>query len=686
VRQLSILLMAMLLFPVWSEAEHNPLLPHPQEVRYGGQQIPLASLAIQFASTPSPEDSFAAGVLNACLAEHGKASLASSDIPAASASGPRILFNRIGTGPDIPQPDEPPGPASREAYELNLTAKGVEIRAHSSAGLFYGVQTLCQLVEGQGATAAFPEVEIRDWPALAYRGVMVDMSHGPHLTEEEIKRQLDFLARWKENQYYFYNEASIELEGYPLLNPDGRYTKDQIRRIITYGRARHIDVIPCLELYAHLHDLFRLEKYSDLAALPHGVGFNPANPNVLPLLTDWVNQFSQLFPSPFVHIGFDETWEIERAAKEQGAGATPAELFVRQLGNVARLFQERGKRVMFWADIAIQYPEALSELPPGLIAVAWEYESKDPEYKHWMEPLTARRLPHFLASGVNSWDQIVPDFPMAFDNIDTFLAAGRKAHSLGLINTVWSDDAQLLIRQSWPAMAYGAAAPWQSAPMDRARFFSDYARLLYPPAAAGDVAAALEALEQAEVSLQKVIGNESMVEMWKDPFEPATLKRSAERREDLRQARLSAEDAQEHLLRALASGAEPTTINSLFIGGRLLDYAGMKFQYPVEAGERWRDLGPTPTGDQLWTLFESEVTSQNHGRIEDLMDTIAELRDPYRDAWLQEYTPFRLNTALGRWNAEFGYWRGLQARIRTFLEKYHRGEPLPSFESVVYGR
>ena len=61
------------------------------------------------------------------------------------------------------------------------------------------------------------------------------MSHGPLPREAEVDRQLDFLARWKANQYYFYNEASIELDGYPLLNPGGRFTREQVGRIIAYG-------------------------------------------------------------------------------------------------------------------------------------------------------------------------------------------------------------------------------------------------------------------------------------------------------------------------------------------------------------------------------------------------------------------------------------------------------------------
>ena len=141
------------------------------------------------------------------------------------AAGTLIVLKRTGEVGALPLPGEHPGPASREAYTLKVTPEGGEVQATSSAGLFYGVQTLCQLIEGNAAEAVLPEVEIHDWPSLAYRGTMVDMSHGPLPKEDEIKRQLDFLARWKANQYYLYTEDSIELAGYPLLNPDGRLRK-----------------------------------------------------------------------------------------------------------------------------------------------------------------------------------------------------------------------------------------------------------------------------------------------------------------------------------------------------------------------------------------------------------------------------------------------------------------------------
>ncbi len=677
----SAIFLALLLAPAVRPTDHNPLLPRPQQIRYGTGQLHVQGLSIRFASSPTAEDRFAANELASALGARAAAPILVSE---ASASEPMIVLKRTGSASALPEPEERVGPDSREAYTIKITPDGAEIRAGSSAGLFYGVQTLIQLVEGSAAEAVLAEVEINDWPSLAYRGTMVDMSHGPLPTEEEIKRQIDFLARWKANRYYFYSEASIELDGYPLLNPEGRFTKDQVRRIIAYGRERHIDVIPCLELYGHLHDLFRVERYSDLADFPHGGEFNPRNPKVMALLTDWVDQFSRLFPSPFVHIGFDETWQIEKAAKQQGAGATPTKLFVEQLKNVARLFEQHGKRVMAWGDIMVKYPEIVSELPPSIIAAAWYYEPyPDKDYKQWLGPLAAKSVPHMVTTGVHSWNEIAPDFEITFANIDTFLAAGRKSRTLGLINTVWTDDAQMLMRMSWPGIAYGAAAPWQSTPMDQAEFFSDYARLTYPAAIAPEISSALEKLTKAEVYLQRVLGQQTMVALWGDPFRPASLKLLAEHREDLRQARLRAEEAQEHLYRALSVGGDPTTLSSLLLGTRLLDYAGMKNLYAIEIADLWRQLGARPNKQQLWRYLDSEIYTEDHGRIADLMDAITELREVYRSAWLSEYTPYRLASALGRWDAEYEYWRKLQARLQAFSNSFRDGDALPPLESFT---
>jgi len=676
-----VVLLAVITSPAGA-ADRSPLLPRPQHVTYGSGAIRVRGLGVRLPAEAAPEDWFAAKTLSACLSER-----AGDPIPVSQgeAAGRLIVLKRTGSVDPVPVPGEQAGPQSREAYSLKVSPDGIELSAASSAGLFYGAQTVCQLVEGNAAEAAIPEVEIHDWPAVPYRGVMIDMSHGPLPTVEEVERQLDFLALWKANQYYFYNEASIQLDGYPLINRRGRFTKDEVRRIVAYGRERHIDIVPCLELYGHLHDLFRVEKYSALADLPHGTEFDPRNPKVMALLTDWAHQFAQLFPSCFVHIGFDETFQIEIAAKESKGAANPAKLFVEQLTNVARLFQDNGKTVMAWGDIMVKYPEIVSELPKGLVAVAWEYDpGPEQHYQHWLGPLAAQHVPHVIATGVTSWNQIAPDFARSFENIDTFLAAGRKSGSMGIINTIWTDDGQMLMRMAWPGMAYGAAASWQSTPIDHQGFFPEYARLMYPPKVAPEVATALADLTGSELAIQKSIGDDSMLVLWANPFAPSVYKKCSANQEALKRTRLLAEDAMEHLDRALAMGGDPVTIGNLLFGAELLDYAGQKFQTAPELDAMWRRLGPKRPKDEVWwNEWNSQVSYQDHSRLVDLMDAITELRKSYQSEWLAEYTPYRLDSALVRWDAEADFWRKLQVRLDSFSNRSREGDALPALETLV---
>ncbi len=172
------------ILPVWGATNHNPLLPRPKQVRYGVRKLPLRALSISFVSKPGPEDRFTALELSSVLSKATGASIQVSDTPV---SGHVITLRRVGDLDPLPLPGERTGPDSREAFSLKVTPEGAEVQARSSAGLYYGAQTLRQLIEGAGVDASLPEVEIHDWPSFAYRGIMVDTSHGPLPTEGEAR-------------------------------------------------------------------------------------------------------------------------------------------------------------------------------------------------------------------------------------------------------------------------------------------------------------------------------------------------------------------------------------------------------------------------------------------------------------------------------------------------------------------
>ncbi len=685
--RVAIAVLAGLLCAGQAGAAQNPaLLPRPQQVQYRTGSLAIEGLAICFAAPPAAEDRFAAAELARGLAEK-----TGVQVPVRGGGGcaAGIVIERTGAADPLPIPGEQPGPGSREAYQLSVGPRSVHITGRSSAGVFYGIETLLQLAQGRGKHAQFPQVSIRDWPALAYRGTLVDVgSEGPMCTVAQVERQLDLLARFKANQYFFYSEANIALDGYPLLNLQARFTKQQVREIIAYGRQRHIEIIPALELFGHLHDLFRVEEYSALADFPHGGEFDPANPQVDKQLRDWVAQLADLFPSPFVDIGFDETFSIQRAAEQKGAGATPVKLFLAQLREVTNLFQARGKQVMAYADIMVKFPGIIAQLPPGLIALPWYYDAHpDPEYRKWLNPLVTHHVPHMVLTGVSSWDEIAPDFDTTFENVDTFLAAGRKSRTLGLVNTVWTDDGQMLMQMSWPGMAYGAAAAWQTHPLQQDSFFAAYSRILYAGGTAPAVAPAYAELNAAEQSLQAAVGQETQHAVWEDPFLPRVLARVRQHRNDLRACRLHAEQAEEALDRALASEAVPSPeLRSALVGARLLDYAGMKFLYALEMQDAWATLPPRPARRQLVDVLSQGISSQVHSRTEDLMVAVSELQGAYRSAWLAQYTSHRLREALGRWDAEYQFWQRLQARLQDLGADFQQGDAVPSLASLSEGQ
>src|SRR6185437_1292807 len=296
------------------------------------------------------------------------------------------------------------------------------------------------------------------------------------------------------------------------------------------------------------------------------------------------------FPSPWLHLGFDEPFELERAGSAAAGGTAPDVLWLQHLQRMAALSAKLGKRPLFWADIDEgayifnKYPGLAAALPKDAISVPWFYDAR-PDYSNLLYLFAQNHVPILVATGISDWDNITPDFDSTFINIDGFLAAGRKAGALGMLNTEWSDSAQALHREATPALAYGAIAAWQSQPVDRARFFSEYAQLRYPSSFAPKIAAALADIARSQTLLLEALGSQTRFRIWDDPFHPQTLARITQHADQLRAARLSAEDAIEDLIQSQPLAAPPDQsddIASLLLAARTLDFTGMKFLYAAE--------------------------------------------------------------------------------------------------------
>jgi hypothetical protein len=357
------------------------------------------------------------------------------------------------------------------------------------------------------------------------------------------------------------------------------------------------------------------------------------------------------------------------------------------LQHISDKARSHGKRIGFFADIdqgastLSKHPELLKDVPAGAIAYPWIYEVRT-NYAPFVEPLASRDIPTVITPGVWGWNELFPDYHRSFFNINELTATGRTHHTLGMLNTTWTDSRQTIYRLVYPGIAFGAAASWQPERVNTNSFFRDYCAVVYPAAAAADIASALAELSTVEEIFETVLGNTTQSAFWADPLAPGQLKKLQAGEAEVRRARLLAESAQEHVQRAMRKSSDPT-LKSLLLAARLFDYLGMKSLYAVEWAGYFRQLKENPNKELVQLYIGNQMNSTTYGMLTDLREMISELREEYREAWLEEATPFRLQSALYRWDAEWDYWTAVQRLLtQQVFQDWKEGEPFPPLESI----
>lgn len=223
-----------------------------------------------------------------------------------------------------------------EGYALNVTKKGIELRAASKSGLFYGEQTLRQLYTSKG----IPCVSIQDNPRFPYRGLHLDVSRH-FFPKEEVMKLLNVMSYYKLNTLHMHlTDAGgwrIQMDKYPKLTTDvafrtesdwqkwwdgkdrkylpegtpgaygGYFTKEDIREIVDYATARHINIIPEIEFPGHSDEVFVAYPELSCAGKPYTTGdFCIGNEKSFTFMEDVLSEVIELFPSEYIHIGGDE--------------------------------------------------------------------------------------------------------------------------------------------------------------------------------------------------------------------------------------------------------------------------------------------------------------------------------------------------------------------------------------------
>ena len=281
---------------------------------------------------------------------------------------------------------------SPESYTLSVTPQRIEIRATSGAGLFYGMQTLLQLMQPAGTGSySVASVEIEDTPRFAYRGLMLDVSR--HFsTKEFIKKQIDALAYYKINRLHLHlTDAAgwrLEIKKYPLLTDfaawrtdptwkkwwnggrkylrydepgasGGYYTQNDIREILEYARQHYITVIPEIEMPSHSEEVLAAYPQLSCSGEPYkNSDFCIGNEETFTFLENVLTEVMELFPSEYIHVGGDEAgksaWKTcpkcqKRMKDEHLANVDELQSYL--IHRIEKFLNNHGRRLLGWDEI-----------------------------------------------------------------------------------------------------------------------------------------------------------------------------------------------------------------------------------------------------------------------------------------------------------------------------------------------
>jgi hypothetical protein len=573
-----------------------------------------------------------------------------------------------------------------DGYLLDTRGPTALLAGRNEAGLFYGIQTLRQLLRPSGGGIAIPRVNIADWAALRYRGLSIDISRGPVLTESQLMGIIRNLAEYKLNMLGLYLEHVFPLRESPLVAPEGTgITGEAMRRLGAYAKRYHVDLVPEQQTFGHLHQMLKLEMYADMAETPHGSVLAVENESGYRWIAKAAEELVHAFPSRFLNIGGDETFELGQGrTREMAAKVGVGGAYLAHTRRVASMLAPLGRRLMFWGDMALAYPEMLPQLPKNLVAMTWSYDAKD-DFSAEIAPFRSNGMDVFVCPGLNNWSGIYPDVRTALANIDGFVRDGKRLGAIGMLNTHWNDDGDALFNLNWYGIVFSASAAWQEGRVDAEDFRRSFDWAFHRGGETA-IAGVVERFAQAEALLRQAgVSGGSAKLFWIDPFSPAGARRVQAASKVASQVRILAE---QNLADLLALEARPVrhgeTLRYLTLAARRLDYAGMKVQYAQQMEERYRDALAN-LGDTARVRRDLRRISSATGFVDDLRAAILDLKARFREAWLAESQPYWLDNVLIRYDAEALYWQQKSRAVGETLLEFQATRQLPPPERLGFG-
>ncbi|MDQ6787530.1 MAG: family 20 glycosylhydrolase [Acidobacteriota bacterium] len=670
-------LFALVNFTFCFAANDIQIIPQPKQIEATDENFPLQNGAkINLANSRNADDRFAAQDFIDDARATAKIDL--------SIGGGKILVGSLDNSKIKSAFEsakiEIPANLNDEGYALIVTKNRIVVGGKTVAGTFYGLQSLKQLVRGEGANAFVQGARIIDFPTMRYRAFSDDISRGLVPTVDFVKRQIRNFAYLKMNMHSLYMEHTFASESNPLYAPEeGSLSPAELREIVAYAKNYHVEIVPEQQAFGHLHKVLKFEKYNSLAETPYGDVLSPQNENSYKFVAEIYKELDQIFPSKFFHIGGDETFELGQGrsadeVKEKGIG----KVYFEHIRRVRDILKPYNRRLMMWGDIALNHPDLLGEIPKDVVVMNWQYGARD-DFKNKIEPFRQAGLEQFVCPSVWNFNLIFPNEENAVKNITNFVRDGQAAGAIGVMNTNWDDDGETLFEMDWYGVAMGAAAGWENAPLDVERFDKKFDWTFFR-ADGDEFTKAIRTLGSVNKTLDFRETQDAL--FWQNPFTPQFQKRSLESIEKARKLRLDTEAVEESLIKnEERARRNREMIPAMRFAAERFDHFGRRLILTEQLSQVYWDAYLTMS-DRTKARKLNYYSGAIYNYPRELAEELSELKRKYQKLYLAENKPSHLESVLARYDQAIQMWLDKSRQVSEALAQYNESGTLPKPEEI----
>ena len=370
-----------------------------------------------------------------------------------------------------------------QAYQLKLTASDISINANASAGLFYGIQTLLQLIRIENGKVFLPEGEVCDWPNLELRMIYWDCAH-------HLERLGTFKRIIRQAAYFKINALALKLEGHfqfesgkPIVEPYA-LTPAEYQELTDYANDHFITLIPYLDSPAHVSFILKHPEYISLRDLPNSnYELSVTNPKTYELLSGMFDNLTDANQGgQYILLSTDEPYYVGKTENEKEAAEAlggNGKLLADFITKISNKLHNKGREVIFWGEFPLTASD-INALPSHL--VNGEYN------ENWAAAFKQHGIRQLIYTSTQGEEPLFPNYyllsaddtklrpndepgtqDLSNGRVEGLLkeiypvVVNKKSDILGVIVAAWS-DAGLNPETFWLGYTTGTAAGWNSTP------------------------------------------------------------------------------------------------------------------------------------------------------------------------------------------------------------------------------